>query len=223
MKALRKTEDSRSLFIVTDVDPAYHQALSDLEFYAAPEGFAKAFPASPQLERIFENFARDVDTLVLQTACVLPVHWEQALLTFLEAVEPYQDIDWWLVGSAALAVRGIDVRPRDIDLSVDDVGAQKLGEVLLDYLVQPVEYTPGWFCNWFGRAFIGARLEWVGAVDKRADTPDISDFGPTAASRREAINWHGYTLYVPPLDLQLRVSEERGLTERAEKIRQATQ
>jgi hypothetical protein len=31
--------------------------------------------------------------------------------------------DWWLTGSDALAVRGVDVSPRDLDVVTDAAGA----------------------------------------------------------------------------------------------------
>ena len=44
-------------------------------------------------------------------------------------------------------------------------------------------------------------------------------FGPMAARRLETAEWRGYALRVPPLDLQLAVTERRGLAERAAGIR----
>jgi hypothetical protein len=219
MKAMRRTEGSETHFIITELDPLYREAALELEFHQVADGFARTFPTnSPHLDRAYQNFARYAEALILQTARVQPAPWEQALLTLLEKIQG-QNLDWWLVGSVALAVRGIDISPRDIDLSLADGDAHKLADLLLDYLIEPVQATEDWFCNWFGRAFLHMRLEWVGGVDGRADDPEISDFGPTAASRRESIDWHGYRLYVPPLELQLRASELRGLTERTEKIK----
>lgn len=64
-----------------------------------------------------------------------------------------QDIQWYLAGSAALAARGLDVAPRDLDLIADDAGAHSLGDLLFDTLIHPVEDARGWISNWFGRAF----------------------------------------------------------------------
>ena len=55
----------------------------------------------------------------------------------------------------------------------------------------------------------------VGDVDPSVDSPEPSDFGPVAAGKLEVVDWHGFKIRVPPLDLQLRVSERRGLFERA--------
>lgn len=223
MKTLCRTSGSHTSFLITDLDPAYHQAACDLEFSQEADGFARTFPATmPHLDTIYQNFARHAEEVILQTARVQPVPWEDTLLRLLQRIDG-RGIQWYLGGSAALAARGLDIQPRDFDIVVADADAQRLGEILLDALIEPVTPAEDWFCNWFGRAFLGARVEWVGGVDERADTPKVSDFGPTAAARLETIIWRGYTLYVPPLDLQLKISERRGLMDRAAKIRQAMQ
>jgi hypothetical protein len=113
-----------------------------------------------------------------------PVPWQQALTAFLQIIEQ-QGIDWWLTGSAALSVRGLDVAPRDFDLVADDAGAQKLGDLLLPYVYEPVVPVEDWICNWFGRAFLHARFEWTGGVNDTPDQYGVSDCGPKAASQLE--------------------------------------
>ncbi len=157
--------------------------------------------------------------MVLQAVRINPIDWRGSLAAFLELVDG-SGVDWWLCGSAALAVRGIDVAPCDLDLVVDDEGARRLNELLSDYLVEPLQLSEGWIWNSFGRAFLGMRMEWVGGVNAGADTPEPGDFGPTAGKRLVVIEWQGHDVRVPPLDLQLAVSERRGLTDRAEKIRE---
>jgi len=220
MNTLRRREGDVVLFVVRDAPPAYHGALRELYYAPVADGFAKDFPAdTPHLERIYENWERCVEEMVLQQAQARPAPWDRALLAFLEAIEG-EPVAWWLAGSAALAVRGLDVAPRDLDLIVDGAGARRLGELLLDHLVEPVLPSGGWIADWFGRAFLHARVEWVGDVHADVDTPLACDFGPAAASRLETVLWRGHAVRVPPLDLQLEVSEQRGLADRAAKIRQ---
>lgn len=168
------------------------------------------------------RFARHAETLFAQRAGIRAAPWEQALEQFLALVEPH-DVDWWLAGSAALAVRGLPVTPGDVNLCVDGADARRLGELLLEYLVEPVMPVTGWVCDWWGRAFMGACVEWIGGAHERADTPHVSDFGPIAARRRETVYWRGHALRVPPLEMQLAVNERRGRTERAAIIRAALQ
>ena len=219
MKTIYRKEGDETSFLFTDVEAEYEDVLRGLYYLPVQGGFAKTFPTStPDLDRIYGNFERHAKKMVLQAARIDPVDWRGTLAAFLELVEG-SGIDWWLCGSAALAVRGLDVAPGDLDMVVDDAAAHKLSELLLDYLVEPLQSSEGWIWSSFGRAFLFARLEWVGGVNEGADTPEVGDFGPVAAERLEAVDWRGTEVRVPPLDLQLEVSERRGLADRADKIR----
>ena len=141
--------------------------------------------------------------------------WDEALTALLDRAA---GVDWWLTGSAALAVRGVEVSPRDLDLVTDAAGAQRLGELLADALVEPVFASDGWVARWWGRAFLGARVEWVADVTPSVDDPYPLDFGAVAAASLERVTWRGHDLLVPPLALQRAVAERRGLSERVAAI-----
>jgi hypothetical protein len=160
--------------------------------------------------------------MILQAAGVVPPDWESALESLVQRFIREGISGWWLTGSAALAARGIDVLPRDIDLVVTTgEDAERLGEALSDWLVEPVQHSHGWVARWFGRAFEDARIEWVGEVEDWVDRPEPTEFGPIAAASLQSIKWRDHTIMVPPIELQLAVSTRRGMTERAIKIRRA--
>lgn len=217
MKAACHINDTHIKFVLSDVAPAYHQAVRDLGYSDVENEFCRTLPATSSGNNyICRNFQQYAEEMVLQTARVHVTPWKQALHAFLDRVEPHK-LDWWIGGSAALAIRGLDVMPRDFDIVTDYHGAQQLGHILLNSLIEPVTQVD-WFCSWWGRAFLYARIEWVGGVDDRADQPFVSDFGPTAARCLETIDWYGHPIRVPSLDLQLHVSQRRGLTDRVEQI-----
>ncbi|MBI1256932.1 MAG: hypothetical protein GC204_05635 [Chloroflexi bacterium] len=220
MKTFLKLQNNDALFVIQDLAPAYHQAAHDLYFQPIDGEFAKIFPAStPQLERIFQNFESSAEAMIGQTAGELAVDWENELEDFLGRIQD-QDLNWYLVGSAALAVRGIQVQPRDLDIVVgDDSSVERLRDLLLDVTVEPFARSQNWIAGWFGRIFNRARLEVVGVVLPTVDAQGICDFGPAAAARLEKVMWRGWSIRVPPLDLMLAVTEQRGLHERAEAIR----
>lgn len=208
-------------FVLAGVDAGYREAVRGLGFGERGEELARCFPAdSPGLGPIYANFARHAEDLLAQKAGARPVPWAEALERFLRRVAG-QPVAWYLVGSAALAVRGLDVAPGDVDIVADGAAARLLGELLRDDLIEPFVPVRGWVCDWFGRAFLGACVDCVCGVDARADRPFISDFGPTAARRLETVAWRGHQLRVPPLDLHLAVSERRGRVGTAELIRRA--
>ncbi|GAC1530545.1 MAG: hypothetical protein NVS2B16_37460 [Chloroflexota bacterium] len=208
-------------FVIHDVDAAYHDAARQLGYGDVDGGFGSAAPAeNPHVERAYDNFQRYAEPMVLQAAGVQPVPWAQTLHALLEILEN-EDVDWWLLGSTALVVRGLTANPRDVDLVVSDTSMFRLEELLLDYIVQPVVATPEWVHNSFARAFLHSRVEWVGGVSPTADADYPSDQGPIAARRLEGVVWHGREVRVPPLDLQLEVSRRRRLVNRAELIQRA--
>jgi hypothetical protein len=212
--------NQESWFVIHDLDEAYHDAARRLGYRDVEGGFGCAAPAdNPHVQRAFENFQRYAEPMILQTAGVQSVPWDETLLALLEILNGH-DIDWWLLGGAALSARGLTVSPHDIDLVVADSDTFHLEELLLDYIVQPVIATPGWVHNSFARAFMRSRVEWVGGVSPLADQEYPSDQGPIAARRLEEINWRGRRIRVPPLDLQLEVCRRRGLAARAAVIEQ---
>src|SRR5258708_1359469 len=105
MKTLCRTEGMQTSFIISDLDPAYYNAVRELFFTPHEDGFAKTFPSNAQLLDIFyRHFARTAEEIVLQTARIHPAPWEQALLALLEKVAG-QGLQWYLAASAAFASR----------------------------------------------------------------------------------------------------------------------
>jgi len=203
-------------FEVRTSDHIYRQQLLGFGFRRTDhDSFVRYVAASAGIDKIYENFTRHLKEMLLQHAGKRPVPWEEALTEFLKRVEG-SDVSWWLLGSGALAVRGLDVAPRDLDFMVSD--ARAVGLLLEDSLVEPVTHMEHWVADWFGRAFHGALIEWVS--DARPVAADNGlELSNDAASRLESVQWAGHTILLTPLDLQLTVAERRGQQDRAEKIR----
>ena len=210
-----KAERHGGEFRLVGVEPALQEAATTLGFVREGDTFVRSFPEDARwLAEAWDNFVRHAETMLQQTA-EGAAPWDEALLAFIDRVE---GVDWWLAGSGALAVRGVEVSPRDLDVVTDSPGAQRLGELLVDALVEPVFAGEGWIARWWGRAFLGARVEWVAEVASWVDDPEPADFGPAAAAGLETVSWRGHGLRVPPLELQLAVAERRGLTDRVAAI-----
>ena len=218
MRTLRRDEGANTYFIITGVDPAYHDAVCDLGYEEIADGFGKAFPLdTPNLDRIYHRFRSSAEEMVYQAAGAEIIPWQLALDAFAGAIEG-ESIDWWLTGSAALAIRGIELKVRDIDLVVDPSSAVRLGNLLLEHLIEPVVQVDGWIAMWFGSTFLHTRIEWIAGVHEWVDKPEPSDFGPVAESQLEVLQWQGRHIWVPPVSMQLAVSKSRGLSRRVEQI-----
>lgn len=208
--------DRVATYEVRSGDPLYQRRLLHMGFVPATVGrFLRRLSATGDVLRTHANFARHLEEMLLQSARLRPVPWWQALEVFLERVEGSQ-LRWFLYGSGALAVRGIDVGPGDLDFWVDD--AQLAGTLFEELLVEPVTAMSGWIADSAGRAFSGCLLEWIAGVHADVDEPEPHEQGPAAAGRLEHVRWHGHDVPVAPLDLQLAVNQRRGLTGRVQRI-----
>ena len=218
MRCERRSVDEQTLFLALDVDGRERQAARDLGWREFGNDVGIPFPPGTEyLDEAFKNFEKYASSLLRQRAGLEPIPWQDALAVTLAALQPIQ-VSWHLVGSAALAVRGLDIVPGDIDLVTDAQGAHLMQQALRPHLIQPLVPTPGWVAESFTRTFPGACVEWVGGVNASADAPEPTDFGSIAASHLEQVTWNGYSIRVPPLDLQLSVNQRRGRTERAAQI-----
>jgi hypothetical protein len=210
----------RAQFLVQTDEPGYRRALADLAFEEADDGFVRSFPADARgLHESYVRFKLTLGDVLDHAAGRRLPPWEDALDAVALRLHTAR-ADWYLVGSAALAVRGIDVVPRDLDLVVDP--ASGAIRALGDVQTEPVSNNrPGsWIARWFGRAFLHARVEWIAGVDPEIDVyASPNEYGPGAASRLETVRWHDHDLVLAPLTVQLAVTEQRGLAARAEAIR----
>jgi hypothetical protein len=211
----------RARFVVGASDRLYQDRLEHLGYLGiGDDRFATLwFPGTHRTAAYYERFAASIEPMVLQSARLVRVPWEDALLEFLRRVEG-SELRWWLYGSAALAVRGLDVEPGDVDVSVDD--AALAGRIFDDLLVTPVLELQDWAAKYTGRAFHGAIFEWLSDPHPEDDDPaDPNEQGPFVADRLETVEWHGRRIPVPPLTVQLAACERRGLDDRVQLIRAA--
>ncbi len=197
---------------LADIDGQLIEAVRELGFARRGALWVRSFPGGARhAVTAGKRFEACAETMVRQCAGSERVPWEDALELVAGRARSGA---WWLAGSAALAVRGVPVSPRDIDLIADVDDCERLADELADLLIEPI--SEGGFLGerWF-RAFAGARIECLGGPN------DSFDFGRATAMRLDVINWRGHALRVPPLNVQLESSQRRGLHERAELIREA--
>jgi hypothetical protein len=218
----RRDVSSRVEFWVFDVHEQLQPALGSLWWEAVPgRGWRRVFEAAQanQIDRAFENIQRLFEPALRQSAGIDSVPWQDALAQVCARFGP-AGVDWWLAGSAALAVRGAPVVPGDLDLIVSAGDSCRAGDLLLDGLIEPVTRGEWDISEWWGRAFVCARIEWAGGITAAADEPERTDFGPAAAAALEVVRWQSWDIRVPPLQLQRSVSVRRGLHDRAALIDQ---
>lgn len=194
---------------LADVPAELGAAVDDLGFERMGAVSVRRFPAgAPYAAQASARFEECAERMVYQAARIDTTPWRPALEEVLSRVPAD---GWFLAGSAALAVRGVAIEPRDVDLvALDAESCAQLAAALEDLLVEPLVDGGPLGERWF-RAFANARIECVGAPYASHDKPQPSDFGPFAAARLTTARWRGWDVRVPPLELQLASRQRRGL------------
>jgi hypothetical protein len=119
----RERDGDEVLLVLVEPDAALRAAALDLGFHEHGADAVRRFPADAYgLDETLSRFEQHAEELLLQAARLRPIPWEAALREVIVRVEG-SGLDWWLVGSGALAVRGAAIEPRDLDLVMDVEGA----------------------------------------------------------------------------------------------------
>lgn len=200
---------------VVDADPAQQAALEELGF--GPDLIRRYPPGTQHFDRAAANLRHGLEEMVWQKMTGTAPGWAGALGDLLDRAGQAQ-VPLAVVGSVALAVRGVDVRPGDIDVITTVEGADTLGDSYRDVLVVPVADEPG-FGLW-GRAFTeGICVEWLGSPARAQEGSwplDASQW--SVAGPFEEVSWERRLLRVPPLEVQRQVEVRRQRPDRVAAI-----
>jgi len=135
-----------------------------------------------------------------------------------------QNIKWVLVGSSSLALQGVKVNPGDIDIMTDKEGAEKINELLKEYLVRPITFgKTDRFESYYGEFNIKAiKVEVMGDFKEKIKNRWISL--EYRLKENKVIDVHGMNIPVSLLTDQLESyesSERRKDFVRTRKIKDA--
>jgi hypothetical protein len=221
MRATIWDRGDEACFVIEDADAAT-AALLRAQFYAEVDGrFEKRFRRADLLfphdfgaiEARWVRYLREArDRRVTPEAVDLALAW-------IADRHAEAGIDWWLTGSAALYVRGIDLLPHDIDVMSYLREAEALAPIVEGSIVEPFQRVSDWVVKGFGVIDRGVRVDVAFEPEAWVDGQGIVDFGPTAEQHLEEVAWRGRTLRVPEVTTHLRPNEARGRLDRVALIR----
>lgn len=218
MKPIVRNLGLETEFRLIECEERYVPVLKTCAYAQDDDGFFKRFPSdTPDLESIGMNFIRNAIPMFDQLGYFAPIPWEQALEVFCRRMAG-SGIDWWLTGSCAACIRGVDLAPHDVDIMMDSRDCDRMIALFHGDWFEPLRDTSGWVTKDFGVLFLHARIDIAGDPRPDIDMPNPVDFGLYAQAHLEMVDWRGFRIAVPPLNLQRDVNRRRGRIERAEKI-----
>ena len=218
MKIEFEHESDQVTFRLTNVDSWIEKALRMCFYEQEGDAFVKRFPAdTPDLDRIMAHYEAHAEEMFLQLVYQRPVPWEDGLRRFLGRARD-TGIRWWLTGSCATCLRGVDLDPHDVDIMVDSQDVARIREVFRDVVIEPIIDTNGWLTKDFGVLFDACRIDIASDPQACLDDPEPVDCGPYAQVNLETIEWEGFRVPVPPVELQLNANRRRERHDRVQRI-----
>jgi hypothetical protein len=209
------TEGNWRTLRILGAGPGQRPALEELGF--GPDLVRRYAPDTRYFDRAVANLRQDLDEMVRQRIAGTLSGWAGPLQDLLRRARQAR-VPVAVVGSVALAARGIGVRPGDIDVITTEEGADVLADCYQETLVMPVATVPG-FGRW-SRAFTGGiRVEWLGNPARPQEGPwPLAASAWSVASPFEEISWQDRILRVPPLEVQRRAEVHRRRLDRVAAI-----
>lgn len=196
----------------------YHEKYEDIfkmcYYQKKGNNYYKEFSADiKNINKIADYFKNNAQEMFDQLGYFKPIPWQKAFLAFLQIIDGH-DIDWWLTGSCACCIRGIPLNPHDVDIMINSKDADKISELFSDYIIEPIINTGGWLTKDFGVIFLHARIDIASDPVEALDYPLPIDCGPYAKKYLQELEWQGFKIRVPPLQLHINANEKRGRSER---------
>lgn len=209
------------VFKVNDFKSKYESVLENSYYTLNNDTYIKKYDKSwintTNIDSIKANYLNNAEEMFMQMNYEKPTPWEDVLMSFIRKVRG-KDIDWWLTGSCALCVRGINVNPHDIDIMLHGKDINKIMEIFEDDMIEPLCNSEGWVTKHFAVLFLKARIDLAFDPQECLDISEPSDSGPFAMENLKKVYWRGETISVPPLYLQLNNNKSRGRLDRVKSI-----
>lgn len=206
MRIVTGTEGNLRTLRILNANPDQRAALEKLGF--GPDLFRRYPLNTRYFDRAVKNLRRVLGEMVRQQIAGTAPAWAGPLNDVLRFAE-WERVPVAVVGSVALAVRGVGVLPADIDVITTTEGVDALAGSFLETLVMPSADVPGFgrFC----RAFTGGiRVEWLGNRARIQAGPwPLAASEWSISSPFEEVCWENWILRVPPLEVQRRVEVHR--------------
>jgi len=147
---------------------------------------------------------------------VINQHHLKALRTVCEKLKD-ADVNWVLGGSTNLALQGVDLNPRDIDILTDREGAFTIEKLIKDYKIKSVEFTKSEkIASYQGKFRVeGVEVEVMGALQIKTAKAWTKPLKPW---RKRILKTEGIEIPVNPLEIELRAYRRLGRMDRVRKI-----
>lgn len=204
-------------FFAEDVDEKYWDYFKENLWWQIGNSFTKSYDNVKNFEYCAENFTRYGETAIKQQLKILTTPWEKALDLFIPEIKKL-GVDWFVHGSVAMSLWGIDVAPKDVNIIIPNYSDfEKVRNHFYKLAIRPIERCENWLMSGLGEIFMEAVIG-IAFHNKELEPYDMSKHGKIA--------YKGTHVYVSSLEMLSQDNMNYNRSERVkaieEKIRQNT-
>lgn len=179
-------------FFAENVEEAYLDYFKTELWWQLGNNFIKTFDNIPDFSYCAENFSIHGETAIMQKLKLIPSPWKKALDLLLPEMKKL-DIDWYINGSAAMALQGIDVAPTDLNIIVANYSDfDKVRQHFYKLAIKPFQRCDNWLMSGLGSIFLEAEIGFA-FHNRQANPYDMNQL--------KKISYRGEPLFLSTLEM----------------------
>ena len=196
-------------FYAEDVDKQYWDYFKKGLWWQLGNSFIKTYDNVEGVDYCAENFTKYGETVIKQQYKIIPTPWENALDLFIAEMKKL-DVEWYIHGSAAMALWGIDVTPMNINV----IGANysdfdKIRDHFCKFAISPIQRCDNWVMSGGGTIFMEAAMG-IWLHNKELEPYDMNTL--------KKVVHNGNEIYISSLEMLKQDNENYGRPERVKLI-----
>lgn len=216
MKCYCYETETEFVFCAEDADEKQEEVLKAAWWKKCDDRFLKIYPIVDTVHAAWYSNAEDKEAIKRNFARLgLTMFsgdfvWKNILL-FLAKKFAENRIEWYVIGSVSEAVRGVQIKPGDMDIIVHTRDFFKVKSLFPENVVEPFVDNQGtWLVRYFGRLCLDGAIVDIAADDKM----NLEN----QQHRYEKVSWNGIELWVEPLQDRYQIEIERRREDRIKAI-----
>ena len=184
------------------------------------------FAATPRVRFAYQRCRFVLETMLKQDHALAPVPFDDGLAEVVGRLSgplASEGLPWYVAGSGSVRLLGGGGDPRDLDVGTVRAGVERLGELLAEYLIEPVAPTdrPSGELVLGGRAYVGTprsglRVEWAVPLEPREPARWEEFAGTPGVTRTVPAIYRGLAVTVSRPEYALVRAAGRGRAEAVE-------
>ena len=194
-------------YYAEDVDEQYRDFFQSCLWWPVDRSFIKPYDNVADFEYCADNFTKYGEIAIKQQLKILPSPWEKALDLFIPEMQK-TGVDWYVHGSAAMALWGIDVKPKDVNVIIPNYSDfDKVREHFYKMAIKPIERCENWVMSGLGEIFMEAVIE-IAFHNRELEPYDMT--------KLDRIDRKGTSIYVSNLEM---LKQDNEYFNRPERVR----